>query len=90
MNQHTVQWLTSERGKPMLVVDDYIFANNGKGKNPNVMYWICAGNASNGCSARAGTNGQALTELRGAHDHANDDVRIKGLKMKVNTPLLMQ
>jgi hypothetical protein len=84
MNGHIVKWVTSQRGQPQLVVDDYKYTNNGKGKNANIMYWLCAGSKTYGCSVRAVTDRQALSDLRGQHQHPNDIVEVGNIEMKVS------
>jgi hypothetical protein len=84
MNGHIVKWVTSQRGQPQLVVDDYKYTNNGKGKNANIMYWLCAGSKTFGCSVRAVTDRQALSDLRGQHQHPNDIVEVGNIEMKVS------
>lgn len=78
-----VQWLTSTKGQPLLVVDDYMFHKNGKGKNPDVLYWICASNGRTGCTVRATTDRQNLSDLRGVHCHVNDASGIRDSELKV-------
>lgn len=78
-----VQWLTSQKGQPMLVVDDYIFSKNGKGKNQDVLYWICASNGHTACSVRATTERQVLTDFRGVHNHEDSASSLRDKTMKV-------
>jgi FLYWCH zinc finger domain len=55
-----VQWILSQKGKEKLVIDDYTFICNGKGKTisaPNVRYWSCQ---ANGCAVKAKTSGNQL------------------------------
>ena len=85
-----VEWITSQKGKPQLVVDGYMFTCNGKGKAVNVRYWVCA----SGCSARAKTEGNRLVELNGVvnppdHGHVNDTATLMNVKLKVCINLLV-
>ena len=45
-----VSFTQSQKGKPMLVLENYVFKLNKVG--PNTKYWICT---FNGCSAKAHT-----------------------------------
>jgi hypothetical protein len=83
-NNLNVQWLPSQKGEHALAVDNFIFSKNGKGRNPNTLYWICASNKTTGCSVRAVTEGQNLIDIRGQHQHHNDDREITNREMKVN------
>ena len=49
-----VEWITSERGGSKLIIDNYLFESNGKGKTPGVRYWTCA---TSNCPVSAKTNG---------------------------------
>lgn len=90
---HNVQWLTSNKGTPMLVIDDYIFKDMGKGKSvsaPNVRYWAC----KHGCGVKAKTEGQNLLHVEGLqhaedHGHVNDSSELKDRSFKVSDVGLM-
>lgn len=84
---NAVKWIESSKGRPMLIVNDYMFANTGKGKQPGVIYWKCV----QCCGAVAKTDGQTLVSLQGIaappdHGHPNDCAEIKtaGLKLSAN------
>ncbi len=69
----------------MLVVDDYMFTNKGKGKQPGIMYWRCI----QCCGAEAKTDGQNLISLQGIiappdHGHPNDCVEVKNRQLKLS------
>jgi hypothetical protein len=36
MANNNVEWITSERGRSKLIIDNYLFESNGKGKTPGV------------------------------------------------------
>jgi FLYWCH zinc finger domain len=85
---HNVQWLTSNKGKPLLIVDDYIFKDAGKGKlqhAPNTRYWVC----KHRCGVKAKSDGQNLVSVEGLvnwpdHGHVNDSIEIKDRNLKVS------
>ena len=85
---HNVQWLTSNKGTPLLVIDDYIFKDMGKGKlvsAPAVRYWAC----KHGCGVKAKTDGQNLLHVEGLrhaedHGHVNDSSELKDRSFKVS------
>ena len=85
MANYNIQWTKSSKGHDQLVVDDYIFNNNGKGKTPGVMYWICS---SPGCMVRSKTDGNQVITVTGLanppdHGHMNnkDDLFVDSLKV---------
>ena len=84
MANHNVDWITSQKGRSKLIVDDYLYESNGKGKVPGVRYWTCA---TTSCPVSAKTNGNNLIDIRGAvngdHGHVNDTTAIASLKLKV-------
>lgn len=84
MANNNVEWITSERGRTKLIIDNYLFESNGKGKTPGVRYWTCA---TCNCPVSAKTNGNNVTDIRGAingdHGHVNDTAAIASLKLKV-------
>lgn len=82
-----IEWVVSQKGNEKLIVNGYLFTLNGKGKNanqPNVRYWVCA---ASGCTVKAKSDGNILTELRGtvneAHAHVNDSQQIGNIRLKV-------
>lgn len=89
---HNVQWLTSNKGQPLLVIDDYIFKDAGKGKSqhaPNVRYWVC----KQRCGVKAKTDGQNLITVEGIvnrpdHGHVSDSIEIKNRNLKVSDVIL--
>ncbi len=80
-----VQWLTSQNGQPMLVVDDYTLSKNGKGQNQDVLYWICASNGHTACSVQATTQRQVLTDFRGVHNHEKSASSLRDNTIEVKT-----
>ena len=79
---NVVSWLESQKGKTKLIIDDYLFESNGKGKAPTVRYWACA---TGGCAVRVKTDGNAVQGVvnQGDHAHINDIQHIKDMKLKV-------
>lgn len=83
-----LQWIVSQKGKEKLIIDDYTFICNGKGKTmsaPNVRYWSCQ---ANGCAVKAKTSGNQLVDLTGVtnppdHGHVNDVQLVSDLHLKV-------
>jgi hypothetical protein len=63
MANYNVSWIKSTKGNDQLVVDDFTFTCNGKGKQAGVKYWICS---EPGCKVKAKTNGNQLISLNGA------------------------
>ena len=57
-----VQWIKSQKGRTQLIVDNYVFTANGKGKAEGVRYWKCS---TNGCTVSAKTQGDRLLEIHG-------------------------
>ena len=87
MAARNVEWVTSQKRKAKLIVDDYVFASNGKGKAVGVRYWICS---TNGCTVNAKTSGNQLDEIHGLvnpgdHGHVNDTAKISEMKLTVKT-----
>lgn len=85
MANYNVKWIKSTKGNDQLVVDDYIYHCNGKGKAGAVKYWICS---TPGCRVNAKTQGNNLLSLTGIvnppdHGHANNSELISDLKLKV-------
>jgi hypothetical protein len=85
MAQNNVEWVKSQRGKDKLVVDEYLFESNGKGKSAGVVYWICANVC---CKVNAKTVDRQLVEIKGLinpgdHGHANDKAVIASMKLQV-------
>jgi hypothetical protein len=74
-----VQWVTSQKGNPPLVLDDYLFTCNGKGKFPTVRYWSCA----SGCPVNVKTDGNQVINVTGVHDHVNDTSLVQHITLKV-------
>jgi hypothetical protein len=86
MAGNNVQWVSSQKGKTQLVVDNYVFMSNGKGKAVGVRYWKCS---TSGCAVSARTQGDRLTEINGCltpgdHGHVNDSAKISSMTMKVS------
>jgi hypothetical protein len=86
MTGNNVQWVSSHKGKTQLVVDNYVFMSNGKGKAVGVRYWKCS---TSGCAVSARTQGDRLTEINGCltpgdHGHVNDNAKISSMTMKVS------
>lgn len=82
---NNVQWLQSSKDRPMLCIDDYLFTDKGKGKQPNVRYWAC----NKKCGATAKTVGQVVVQLNGIvnapdHGHPNDTQLVKDTVLKVS------
>jgi hypothetical protein len=91
MANHNVQWTTSSKGQNQLVVDDYIFFKNGKGKIPGFIYWICS---SPGCKVNAKTNGNQLVSVTNIvnppdHGHVNSNSYLSALNSKVSSLVLI-
>jgi hypothetical protein len=83
-NVNNVRWLASQKGEQVLVVDNYIFSKSGKNKtNPNICYWNCAFFKTTGCTAKAVTELQNLSDFRGQHDHPNSESEIRDRVLKV-------
>jgi hypothetical protein len=84
MANHNVEWITSQKGRSKLSIDNYLFESNGKGKVPGIRYWTCA---TSNCPVSAKTNGTNLIDISGAvngdHGHVNDVTEIANLKLKV-------
>lgn len=57
MANYNVQLAKSSKGNDQLVIDDYIFSKNGKGKEAGVLYWICS---KPGCKINAKAIGNQL------------------------------
>lgn len=81
--QPVVDWITSKRGQPVLVVDNYIFSNSGKGKgNSDVRYWSCL---KGDCDVKATSSGCHLIYIsRPDHGHENDYSEVCGRKLVVS------
>ena len=77
-----VVWVDSQKGKTKLVIDDYLFESNGKGKAANVRYWACA---TGGCAVQVKTDGNVVQGVvnPGDHGHMNDIQQIMDMKLKV-------
>lgn len=57
---------------------------NGKGKNLDVVYWICASNRRTGYTVRATTERDNVTNIQGDHNgHPNDSTAIQNRLLKV-------
>jgi len=87
MANNNVKWIKSTKGKDQLVVDDFIFSCNGKGKEVGVRYWICS---SPNCKVNAKTDGNQLVRLTGIvnppdHGHINNSETLTALNLKVCT-----
>ena len=85
-NYYNVQWTKSSKGHDQLVVDDYIFFKNGKGKTPGVIYWICS---SPGCRVNAKTHVNQLVSVTGVvnppdHGHVNNHYILSALNLKAS------
>jgi hypothetical protein len=85
MANGNVQWVKSSKGNDQLVIDDYIFSKNGKGKAYGVLYWICS---TPGCKVNAKTLGNELVSVTGIvnppdHGHINNSGIISALNLKV-------
>lgn len=88
MAASNVQRIVSQKGKEKLVIDEYTFICNGKGKSisaPNVRYWSCQ---ANGCAVKAKTSGNQLVDMTGVtnppdHGHVNDVQLVSDLHLKV-------
>lgn len=83
---HNVQWTKSSKGHDQLVVDNYIFFKNGKGKTPGVMYWICS---SPGCRVSTKTHVNQLVSVSGVvnppdHGHIDNCDTLSALNLKVS------
>jgi hypothetical protein len=81
-----VEWISSERGQPKLVIDDYMFVSNGKGRTPGSRYWKCS---FKGCQVTAKTIGNNVMGLQGImnhpdHGHVNDGIEVKNVELKVS------
>lgn len=85
MANPNVEWINSQKGRSKLIVDNYLFESNGKGKVPGVRYWTCA---TSNCRVSAKTNGNNLVDIQGSangnHDHVDDTAAIANLKLKVS------
>lgn len=80
-----VRWIKSQKGKDQLVIENYIFVVNGKGKAPNVRYWACS---NSNCSVSAKTDGHQLIDLKNCpnptdHGHENDTASLRDIEVKV-------
>ena len=83
-----VEWLESQKGRPLLSVDGYLFTNSGNGKSAGVRYWKCMGFKTSNCGVSAKTLGQNLVQLSGVlnppdHGHMNDSALLKTITFKV-------
>ena len=83
-----VKWLSSQKGKYILSVDDYLFDICGNGKTPGVRYWKCSNLKTTNCTVTAQTVDAVLISVNGIdnppdHGHANDAERIPRLNFKV-------
>jgi hypothetical protein len=89
MANHNEEWITSERGKSKLIIDNYLFESNGKGKIPGSRYWTCA---TSSCPISAKTIGNNVIDVggpvNGDHGHVNDITTIASLKLKVKKLVL--
>ena len=89
MANYNVEWITSERGKSKLIIDNYLFESNGKGKIPGTRYWTCA---TSSCPISAKTIGNNVIDVQvpvnGDHGHFNDITTIASFKLKVKNLVL--
>lgn len=81
-----VTWIKSQKGQDQLVVDDFIFVVNGKGRDPGVRYWCCK---TTGCVVTAKTDGQRLIEMKQLpnppdHGHINHNAELQNIELKVS------
>lgn len=86
MANYNVQWVKSQKGKDKLIVDDYMFESNGKGKAAGVTYWTCS---YAGCKVNAKTEFNQLVKVNGItnppdHGHIKDTAQINGLQLTVS------
>ena len=86
-----VRWIKSQKGKDQLVVDNYIFTVNGKGKAPDVRYWVCS---NSNCVVSAKTDGQQLIDLKNCpnapdHGHEDDRASLRDIEVKVRIGLIV-
>ena len=84
-----IKWLTSQKGQRQLVVDNYIYKNNEKGKDRGTVYWVCSSKRSSGCQATAQTNVDHLNWIHEVdnppdHGHPNDYAEISSRQLKVS------
>ena len=86
MAGRNVTWVKSQKGHDQLVIDNFIFVVNGKGRDPHVRYWSCK---TNGCSVTAKTQGHQLVEINQLpnppdHGHINNVTELRNMELKVN------
>ncbi|XP_029645758.1 uncharacterized protein LOC115219713 [Octopus sinensis] len=68
------KFVQSEKGKPMLLVDGYLFVKDKELKNKK--YWKCQ-NYKKYCKCRAKTDGDEVISVSGEHNHAGNPVNVE-------------
>lgn len=68
------KFVQSEKGKPMLLVDGYLFVKDKELKNKK--YWKCQ-NYKKYCKCRARTDGDEVISVSGEHNHAGNPVNVE-------------
>lgn len=73
-----ISFITSQKGKLMLIIDDYLFKFNRASKSAK--YWVCT---SSGCSSKVHTTlDNQLIELMGEHNHPAEKEKIEVRKFR--------
>ena len=74
-----LEFLTSIRGKKMLLLDGHIYSKNTESKGK--IYWKCL-ELDSGCFARCVTNGYETLKLQsGSHTHSPDPANVASRKL---------
>ncbi|CAH0399075.1 unnamed protein product [Chilo suppressalis] len=63
-----LQYVTSQRGKRLLLVNGYTFCRHSTYKPPKVR-WVCATHSGKGCKAAAYTYNDILVGTKNEHNH---------------------
>ena len=68
------EYIISEKGKPMLKIDGYLFVKDKQANNK--IYWKCNKFASY-CKSRTITNDGEVIKVPGEHNHSGDAVNVE-------------
>jgi len=78
LNSPIISFINSQKGKLMLVIDDYIFKFNRESKTTK--YWICT---FSGCLAKVRTTlDNQLIEFSDKHNHPSEKEKIEVRKFR--------
>lgn len=86
--ENSISFLTSNKGKPLLIYNEYVFKCNKTGSTKK--YWICS---ETGCSVFLHTTLEdRFVSIKGEHDHMNhsDMLESKMLKQKMKDRILAE